>query len=60
MKSNSEYIYLHGFNSSNSSIKYNRLKKFLSGQNIKIICPNLHHCPLSAIKQIEIVIKKKK
>ena len=60
MKSNSEYLYLHGFNSSNSSIKYNRIKKFLSGQNIKIICPNLHHCPSSALKQIEIVIKKKK
>ena len=60
MKSNSEYLYLHGFNSSNSSIKYERLKKFLHHKDIKIICPNLHYCPASAIKQIEIVIKKKK
>ena len=60
MKSNFEYLYLHGFNSSDSSIKYKRLKKFLSEKNIKIICPNLHYCPLTAIKQIELVIKKKK
>ena len=50
MKSNSEYLYLHGFNSSDSSIKYKRLKKFLSEKNIKIICPNLHYCPFDSNK----------
>ena len=50
MKSNSEYLYLHGFNSSDSSIKYERLKKFLSEKNIKIICPNLHFCPADSNK----------
>ena len=60
MKSNSEYLYLHGFNSSDSSLKYQRLKKFLHHKDIKIICPNLHYCPLTAIKQIELVINKKK
>lgn len=60
MKSNSEYLYLHGFNSSDSSLKYERLKKFLHHKDIKIICPNLHFSPAKAIKQIETVIKKKK
>jgi predicted esterase YcpF (UPF0227 family) len=60
MKNNAEYLYLHGFNSSGSSIKFKRLKKFLFCQNIKIICPNLPFCPSAAIKQIEIVIKKKR
>ena len=60
MKNNSEYLYLHGFNSSDSSLKYERLKKFLHHKDIKIICPNLHFSPAKAIKQIETVIKKKK
>ena len=60
MKSNFEYLYLHGFNSSDSSLKYKRLKKFLSRQKHKNNLSKSTFLSLDSNKTNRISDKKKK
>jgi uncharacterized protein len=53
-------IYLHGFNSSPSSLKANLLRDYMAARDAanQFICPTLPHWPKEAITQVEKIIRE--